>query len=1184
MTQAQCPSTRGTLEVAGGVRPTPRMSDERKVWRSLEEYAGTPAFREFVEREFPAGASELLASSRRTFVKLMGASLALAGVAALPGCRRPDHKILSYSREHPEEIIVGQALFYATSIPMVGGGARGLLVESHEGRPTKLEGNPLHPSSRGKASGSDVAQILGLYDPDRLKYPVYANPARGKLAATWDDFRSWWTQHAAGLDSDGGAGLAIVAPAIDSPARRAVRARFESRYPNATWVSHDPLSDGAAREGSVIAFGRAMREVFDFGQARVIVSLDRDPMADEAGALSNARQIGAMRSPMRSGDPMSRVYVAESGYSTLGAIADHRVALAPERVTGFAIHLAKALLAKPGFEGASALRAAVDAVQVPAGADLDDLPAAHAAFFEAMANDLASETNRGHSVILAGRTQPAAVHALAHALNAALGNAGRTVRYVEDNGAAPGDLAGLVARMKSGQVRTLVCVDTNPVYDAPAGLGFAEAMAQVGATVTLSVGQSETAAASTWSLNAAHPLECWGDSVGHDGTLAPQQPMIAPLYEPARSELEFVAMLAGEEYPDGYEIVRAAWQESVLSSNFDKRWRRALHDGIVAGTARNASAAGVRMGEVASAVSGLRVGAAPTGSSLAVVFRSDTLGGGRDANNAWLQETPDPITKVSWDNPALVSPATAKALKLEPDDYTARQEPRGRVAKLTFGGRSIEIPVWICPGLADDTVVLTLGYGRTHAGLVGNGVGTDVYAVRESGEWAASGATLERTGRSFPISSTQDHWSLEGRTAVARALDVQVYRELAAAAEHEGHELVNDPYVTGAQGDLGMLGIGERLGELTHTPANINAYKNPQNDSMGNAKAGSPFSKRPQWGMTIDMSACTGCQACMVACQSENNIPVVGKDEVAKGREMHWIRVDRYFVGDDVNRPDAILLQPVACVQCENAPCETVCPVNATVHDEEGLNVMAYNRCIGTRYCMNNCPYKARRFNFFDWAQSKYNGGLDERYVTETIADDITPTLQEHSRDFNQNFIPPRLREKLDEISKMRNNPNVTVRGRGVMEKCTYCLQRINNARFEMKLQDLDNIPDGFFQVACQQACPTDAIVFGDILDPDSRVAATRRNQRSYLLLGYLNTRPRTSHLIALSNPNPDIREPITPAALSHGSHGGGHGGGHGDEGDHAEEGVPHTFRLDPSRRGDDRGYALSLNLLGVHA
>jgi len=1202
---AQCPSTRGKRTPSSPRRDLARVGGTgQRLWRSPEEIADTPAFREFLEREFPAGASELLNTSRRNFLRVMGAGLALAGAATIPGCRRPDHKILPYSQDVPEEVVPGKPLYYATSMPMPGGGAEGLLVETHEGRPTKVEGNPLHPLSQGKSSAWAQASVLGLYDPDRLKHPVFRDPQKGPQVATWDDFEHWW-KNVAGLeskfDASGGRGLALLIGRRSSPSINAVRRRLERRWPNAIFAVYEPSEIGNAAEGARIALGGDFRELLSFDKARVVVSLDRDFLnsssAHEPNALKHARDFASMRRPMRAGDPMNRLYALETTFTLTGAQADHRLGLAPSRIEAAAIVLARRVLDRLGSERGAALERALSRVVVPEEDGLD------AEFLDAAAEDLVA--HGGEGLVVAGESQRPEIHALVHALNRVLGNAGATVRYRRlDPRTEPDEVAdsltgirAVADMMVAGRLDTLICLECNPVYDAPADLDFASRFKKVPHTITLAVRKSETAEASQWRLNGAHFLESWGDVRSGDGTLSPIQPMIAPIFEPARSELEFLAWLTGDErYTEevrnplegedqpqtvrrvsGHRIVRTVWRDAgLIAGDFEKGWKRALHDGVVPGA--SASRGVVPLdgdlvhANVGSALEGLSLAAPPTGSSMEVVFGFGLLGDGRFANDAWLQELPATATRVVWDNPALVSPATAKRLDLMPESYTKDQDPDARVAAVRVNGRSIEIPVWIMPGMPDDAIVLTLGYGRTAAGRVGDGVGFDTYALRDSaGRVRAGGATLSRTSRTHFVASTQVHWSLEGRDAVVRQIDKPYYDEHAA-----------EPVVAQKDEIYGRfekhLNVAEQMGELSHTPPNVSIYDNPMNQTPGNpssnerlaqrygTKKAPIYENRPQWGMSIDMSTCTGCGVCTIACQSENNIPSVSKPEVAKGREMHWIRVDRYFTGDDWHHPEEMVHQPVACVQCENAPCETVCPVNATVHGPEGLNLMVYNRCIGTRYCSNNCPYKVRRFNFFDWGQTKFNGG----FVGEQLGDPG-----------NKNLIPPRLRERLDEIAKAKHNPDVTVRGRGVMEKCTYCLQRINRARYETKLKDLEDIPDGFFQTACQQACPSGSIVFGDLLDESSRVRAARDDHRSYLLLGYLNTRPRTTHMLRVRNPNPRLREPIDPLA---GHHGGGHENGHGEGHDGEEHGLLH----DPAKRLDDPGYAGTLRVLGaamgVHA
>ncbi|MBX3367491.1 MAG: TAT-variant-translocated molybdopterin oxidoreductase [Phycisphaeraceae bacterium] len=1177
MSHDQCPSTKGKLTPDANRREPDRvnagLAGGAKYWRSVEEFADCGEYRDFLEREFPAGASELDAASRRDFIKVMGASFALAGAATIPGCRRPDHKILAYSREVPEDVIPGKPLYYATSMPLPGGGAEGLVVETHEGRPTKIEGNPLHPINRGKASVWSLASILGLYDPDRLKQPAYQNPARGRLPASWDDFATWSKDHFATYASNGGEGLVFLADKKSSPTRDAMRDAVLKKFPKAVWSAYDAGEAEGATRGSEIAFGKPGREIFALSKARVILSLDRDVVEQEPASLVHARELAPTRAVMTSHDEMSRVYMVESGFSHTGSNADHRFRVSPARIGAYAIAIARAVCERLG-SGASSLGAAVAMATFEPGPDIDQK------FIDAVADDLVDGANRGRSAIMAGAAQPPAVHAIVHGLNALLGNVGNTVSYcqmsAEEASSSTASVAAVAEMLATGRATTLVMLNVNPAYDAPADLDFAARMAKA-TTITLSVDANETESISTWSLNGTHYLESWGDTIAADGTLSPTQPMIAPLYAPAHSDIELLAMIAGHSTTDGFEIVRATWK-GVMPGDFEKSWRRSLHDGVAPVSPRSPGAWPANMGAIAEAARTLAVGPAPSKDSLDIAFTTGRIYDGRFANHAWLQELPDIGTRVVWDNPALVSPATARALGVEPVGYsdkdpsriyTKPKYPHAQMATLAVGGRSMQVPVWILPGMADNTVLFPLGYGRRVCGHVGGNesdpVGFDANRVRESKSGRiVRNVRLTRSTGTHLIASTQNHWSMEGRTAIVRSVDLPAWKKFGDQPP------VSEPDPIYAR-KIKELSFAEKLGELSHTPPNIGIYANPLNESLVDPKPGSRYSRGPQWGMTIDLSSCTGCGACTIACQSENNIPVVGKKETAKGREMTWIRVDRYFIGDDINSPEAMYHQPVACVHCENAPCETVCPVNATAHGTEGTNDMAYNRCIGTRYCANNCPYKVRRFNFFDYAVTKFNGS----YYGKDLMPGGGPK--------NVNLIPPRLRQKLDEISRMKMNPDVTVRSRGVMEKCSYCMQRINAARVETKLQGLPGIPDGFFQVACQQACPSNAITFGDILDEASKVSKTRQNQRSYMLLGYLNTRPRTSHMVRVSNPNPKLRKPVEdPFHHGHGDHG--HGDhGHDHDGHADAHGNGHAF-FDSRKRSTDDGYALSLRVLGASA
>jgi molybdopterin-containing oxidoreductase family iron-sulfur binding subunit len=920
--------------------------------------------------------------------------------------------------------------------------------------------------------------------------------------------------------------------------------------------------------------------------------------------------------------------------------ADHRLRLAPSRVTAFVVELAKRVLMKLGDPKLGAVVGALTNLSVSSGEDIDE------AFLSECAFELLAPEHRGKTLVAAGPTQPAFVHALVALMNAALGNTGNSVKYrpldAEAAGSSFDQYKQLAGGIKAGKIKTLVCVGANPAFDAPGDLGMAEALEKLGKEgmfVTLGVEHTETVALSTWALNQAHYLESWGDTRASDGTVAPIQPMIAPIFEPAYSEIEFLAMLAdkeGKSRVDGYELVRQTWRDGAgkwvaggLKNDFETVWRRSLHQGVLTGSGSEAQNPPVRMDALpAAAVSlGAVLAQQPAAkNNLEVAFRVGNVADGRYSNIGWLQELPDVATRVVWDNPVLLSPKTALELGLAPvgfagkhglkheesNDlnamYTKPKYPTARVAEVKIGGRSVKSPVWIMPGMADNTAILTLGYGRKFMGLIADGVGVNFSPLRSSEDTARGGAasgglSLAATGETDTVISTQNHWTIDSKTSLLRAVDLPVWKKFGDAMQ----ERVDEFYKQRSK-----LNFAERLGDLSHTPPNKSIYENPYNRSLDDPdksriSAGDPksplpyergtppaFSERPQWAMTIDQSTCTGCGVCTIACQAENNIPVVGKKEVAKGRELTWIRVDRYYTGEDFNNPQAVHHQPIACVHCENAPCEVVCPVNATVHGPEGLNYMTYNRCIGTRYCANNCPYKVRRYNWFDYGVTKFNGGYYGKELVEQAAkaipeqEGITGSTV-HNR-INPNLIPPRLRQKLDEISRMQKNPDVTVRSRGVMEKCTFCIQRINTAKIECKLADIKDkdgnfvVPDGFFQTACQQACPSGSIVFGDQLDPQSMVSRTRGHGRSFAILGYLNTRPRTSHMVRVMNPNPKLcsaeRIKSWEDPFHHGSHHGSHEGHDHDHGD-GHDGHGHSF-FDTTKQHEDAGYALSLRVLST--
>jgi MoCo/4Fe-4S cofactor protein with predicted Tat translocation signal len=986
-----------------------------RFWRSLNELENTPEFQQHLAREFPylEQAEASFGFTRRDFLKLMGASLALGG---LTGCRRPVNKIVPYVKQ-PEDVIPGKPLYYATTMPF-GEEAFGVVAESHEGRPTRLDGNELHPATMGRSSVFIQGAVLEFYDPTRAK-DVVEHANGGSKTSTRDTFVAAWRQRLSLLEVTNGEGLVILSEPFASPTTARQKAELQRRFPAARWVAYAPVANEALTAGVEAAAGLPLRALYHFDQADVVVALDSDFMQTENDAVRQAADYAKRRQQL---EAMNRLFVAESNFSSTGSMADHRVRVKPSQIAGVLVALAKAL-ALPVGESLKAAATTVDATWVKAAAE--DLMQA-----------------RGKGLVIVGRYQPAPVQTLALAINAALGNLGKTVTLVQptDNlSSSTTELATLTADMAAGKVKSLIILGGNPAYHAPADLKFAEALTKVEMSVYLGLYLDETAKLATWHLPACHFLEAWGDARGWDGTASVVQPLLAPLYPASISQVELLGLIITGTEPKGYDEVRQTWN-GLLAGTFEAGWRQVLHDGVFAGSAFTTVPAAVDLGRVAGWL-GEQTLPASTGMEVQIL-PSPTLYDGRYANLGWLQETPQPMTKLTWDNAALMSPATAKALGVK-NNYGKIGRQSASMVTLVAGERSLRLPALLLPGHADDVITVHLGYGRQLTGIA-EGVGGNANVLRT----VAAPALLSdvhlvvSVEELHELAVTQDHNSMENR-AIVREASVEDYLK-------EGHEALKPtpPHV---------------LRDETGKPAGI--YTHPLD-----------LTKGYQWGMTIDLNTCTGCNACLVACQSENNIPVVGKDRVMEGREMHWIRLDRYFNGDEAN-PQAVH-QPVPCMHCENAPCEEVCPVAATVHDKEGLNVMAYNRCIGTRYCSNNCPYKVRRFNFFNYT----------------------------------NAVP--------ETEKMQKNPDVTLRFRGVMEKCTYCTQRISEGRIQAKLENR-HIRDGEVKTACQQACPVGAITFGNINDPTSQVSQMKAEKRNYALLEDLNTRPRTTYLGRLRNPHP---------------------------------------------------------------
>ncbi|TVR03359.1 MAG: 4Fe-4S dicluster domain-containing protein [Deltaproteobacteria bacterium] len=1010
-------------------------------WRSFDELANTAEFRDEASREFPANADvfEFDPISRRKFLGVMGASMAMAGLGA-SGCRKPAQHILPYNRR-PEDLVPGVPSYFATTM-WVAGSVEGLLVKSQDGRPIKVEGNPSHPISRGRTSMHAQAAVLDVYDNNRSR-----EPRNGNSAVSWSRVESALDELAGSLAGQGGRGLALLVEGRPSPTERALLAEVARRYPQATLYTHDP-GQGPNRDAGLRLAGLARHSVHaDLGEARIVVALDSNFMVEGPNPVANARQFAdgrRLEDQARSG--MNRLYAIEPTFTVTGANADNRLQLPASQIGDFVAMVAQRVFAG----GASTPPGAQGALSALSPRELGERAGA---FADAVAEDLLA--HRGTSALLVGDRQPAWVHGLVHLVNAALGNDGRTVRYLpEPDRPESLGIEELVAQIRNGNVSTLVILDANPVYTAPADLEFAAQLDAVETTIHLGYHVDETARRCDWHIPRSHDLECWGDLRAADGTVGIQQPLIDPLFR-SLSPIELLARLLGRS-AGGRDLVRDTWNRRAAAAvDFESTWREWLHEGVVARGA-NPGRPTFSWRDLEAAIRNHEALPAPTDSALEVVFALDpSVWDGRYANNAWLQELPDPITKVVWDNAALVGPGTARRLNLNMNTATIRGFENATVVEVSVDGRSLTAPVFVVPGIADNVIVLPLGYGRElEADVAGEDVGFNAGRLLTTAGWFAAGATVTRTRANYRLATTQNHHSLTDDMGnyrpFIRERDLEAYRE-------------NPTFVQ----DYEEL-PAYKLNSLWEEP-------NPRDGQ--------------QWGMAIDLTSCIGCSACTIACQAENNIPVVGKERVMMGREMAWIRLDRYFSidwdSDDTWAEPEVVTQPVACMHCETAPCEQVCPVAATVHSPEGLNDMVYNRCIGTRYCANNCPYKVRRFNFFNY--SKEN---DER----------------------------------NPLYEMQKNPDVTVRFRGVMEKCTYCVQRINREKIHAKVNTPTGVvTDGAIVTACEQACPTNAIVFGDINDPTSRVSRLKRMDRDYALLSYLNIHPRTSYLAQIRNPHPNL-------------------------------------------------------------
>jgi molybdopterin-containing oxidoreductase family iron-sulfur binding subunit len=1005
--EAVCP---GKLELAEVKEKLARANSGPQYWRSLEELAQTEGFYEMMHREFPRQASVWPeGSSRRDFLKLMSASMALAGLSAC--VKQPVEPIVPYVRQ-PDEMVLGKPLFFASAMPF-GAYATPVLVESHEGRPTKIEGNPDHPASLG---GSDVfaqASILDMYDPDRSQTITY----RGGLS-TWSEFATAIKGPLNSQKAMNGSSLRILSRPVSSPTMAALMDNVQATYPESKWVQYEPVNRDNVRAGSQLAFGQFVETRYNLEKADIILSLDGDFLSSGfAGFLYYARSFAARRNPDLK-EKMSRFYSIESTPTNTSGKADHRLPVRASEVEQLAWTIAAGL----GVGGGETAKPE------------------HQKFVAALVKDL--QAHKGAAVVIPGDNQPPAVHALAHAMNQALGGVGNTVVYTDTVDAKPqiqtAALKELVGDMNAGKVDLLIILDSNPVYEAPADFEFAKAMDKVQLRVQYGLYKDETYDHVHWHVNGTHYLEHWGDSRAFDGTVTLTQPLVAPLYN-GKSPYEFIFSLVSSEMA-GYDIVRNYWQGKMTGGDFDTAWRKAVHDGFLANTAAPAKSVSARAPTLSPTTRDK--GGAP---DMEIIFRRDPLiYDGSRANNAWLQETPKPVSNLCWDNAVLISPATAKQRGLVTGD----------VIEIEVNDRKVNGPIWPQPGHPNDAITVFLGYGRTKGGRVADGVGFDAYQIRSSdAQWVASGK-ITKVGSGYGFADPQGFQYID-------------YSDLPKGTE----PLKNRHVIRKATLEDFIKNPNFAHEEEEPVPPELTLYT---------TTAGEPLYQYTElkWGMTIDMNSCIGCKTCVVACQAENNIPVVGKEQTMRGRQMQWLRVDVYYEGGTEN--PGMYYQPVPCQQCENAPCEVVCPVGATVHSTEGLNDMVYNRCVGTRYCSNNCPYKVRRFNFLLW----------------------------------QDWTTPQY--------KMMRNPEVSIRSRGVMEKCTYCIQRITHGRLTAEKENR-GVRDGEIVTACQQACPAGAIVFGNLNDKDSRVAKIKEQPRNYNLLEDLNTRPRTSYLAVVRNPNPEF-------------------------------------------------------------
>jgi len=1057
----------------------------KQYWRSLGELSDTPEFRGWLEREFPAGAAELEGDevSRRSFLKLMGASMALAGFG-LNSCRKPEMHLVPFTKS-AEWVIPGKALYYSTAMPRRHG-AIPLCVSTVDGRPIKIEGNPLHPDSLGATDTFAQASILDLYDPSRSRRFVQKNKLSDR-----ETFEKYLADLRTKMSADGGAGLAFLVEETHSPTRERLRDELLKQFPKMRWCVYDPLLSEAQRFSTQISFGENTKVIPQFDRADVVFALDSDFLNCGEGDLASIRAFTSRRRVREAKDSMNRLYVVENRFTLTGAMADHRLRYPASQIPAITHALATKIAVATKDPGLSSTLVTLKAPTNPAKFEPRWLD-------EAAADLLAKP---GASLVVAGPHQPVVVQLMVYGINAALKNLGTTVLVrTLPKATRSNSIIQLATEIDSGRIQQLFIFGGDPVYNAPRSialdrktkqpLDWAELQKKVPDVVRLGHFEDATSALSQWHIPAAHYLETWGDALTGSGAYVSIQPMIEPLFG-GLSEIELMWSLLGQPKAQGPQLVQETFRATAPPGDFDTAWNKFLHDGYATHLPAQdhpANFNGNSAGGVAHTLWSNEIAAPTPDAPEIVLVGSYSVDDGRYINNGWLQEMPDPIAKLSWDNAAMMSPDFGRHLGVKDGDLIeiavtdTAKDPKGQAIR-----RELVIPALILPGHADNSVTIPLGYGRKHTGPVGEDAGFNAYLLRTSSnphfivadKKAIASVTVKKVPGTYKLATTQEHFSIEGRGLVREAT-LENYR-------------ADEEFVKKIAGDE----------ELPHILPSL--YTHPKLDSP------------QQWGMAVDLNTCTGCSACVIACQAENNIPIVGKLQVTHGRAMHWIRIDRYYASSKPYNQDKgewpenpeMVHEPMMCQHCENAPCETVCPVNATVHSESGLNVMVYNRCIGTRYCANNCPFKVRRFNYFDFTQR--------------------PIGKKKIAGFSvyQEYLGPLTEKSAPDTMKLQKNPNVTVRMRGVMEKCTYCVQRIEEAKIGAQVRagasDKTLIPRDSFTSACAQACPAGAIVFGDIADPKTRVSKIKAENRNYRLLEYLNVKTRTSYLARIRNPNPKM-------------------------------------------------------------